>query len=144
MEQHYTALQNTLDQVVGQIGVKRTVSLLDSFMGKDTTDHTDRYGLIHSFVVSEIIALCQLDTDQFYTNGSSEYREARMIAYRVFHKFTQLSYHRCAMYFQVNTRKFRYHYQRMNDALSVPDHYAQVVHLYDRLCQAVVVFLSKL
>lgn len=145
MRSDYEDLQYHIDMVVGKIGLQKTVVLLRSFVEKAQFEPVKNNApLLLTFLTNEAITLFDLKEEEFHTNTTTEYREARMACYHLYHKYTSYSYAKVAQVFGTGKRNIIYYKQKVDERLTIPHYYKPFIQLYDQLEERSIQFISKL
>lgn len=143
---NYENLQQSIDKVIGKLGLQRTIALLDSFVGKMSIkpDETEKVKLITGYLVSTAIKCYDLNEQEFYSSKIREYREARMICYHLLRKYLEYSYPKIAKAFKQKERIVMHFYHRAEEFLSVPQFYKPFVQKYTAIENQLIEFIGKL
>ncbi|TAL61195.1 MAG: hypothetical protein EPN85_05520, partial [Bacteroidetes bacterium] len=74
---NYTHLQNSIDKVIGKIGLRRTKYLLDSFIDNTTVTQNERekIKMVTGYLVSLTIKVFELKDELFFISNVREYRD---------------------------------------------------------------------
>jgi len=142
----YGQLQQHIDQVIGQIGLEKTIGLLTHFID-DThipVHETQRLKMVSQFLVNTCIEVFELQDKAFFTSGIQEYREARMACYHLLKKYTGASYSKIAEDFGLTKRNVLYNHNKCEERLSVPYYYADFNQRYSLVEDRMIQFISKL
>jgi chromosomal replication initiation ATPase DnaA len=143
---NYSTLQTKLDTVIGKIGLKKTIQLVENFMDNSSLDvqETEKFKLISSFIISKSIQVFDLKEDQFYDSKIREYREARMACFHLLKKYTDCSYARIGEVFEQKKRNVLYFHQKCEEQLSVPAFFEVFASRYKKLEDYTIGFIAKL
>ena len=141
----YDDLQYHIDRVVGKIGLQKTIILLRSFVEKTQLKPSKNNGpLLYAFLKKEAIALFDISEEGFCSNSTTEYREARMACYHLYHKYTDYSYSKVAQVFDTGKRNIIYYKQKVDERLTIPQYYKSFMERYEKLEEKTIQFISKL
>lgn len=143
---NYSTLQENLDEVIGKIGLCRTIELVKSFINNCSIDvnETEKFKLIAAYIISQTIDVFDLNEKEFYTSRIREYREARMACFHLLKQYTDCSYAKIGEPFQQKKRNIIYFCQKCNDMLSIPEFFEVFVNRYKTLENRIMLFISKL
>ena len=143
---NYSKLQQQIDQVIGKIGLDKTIFLLSSFI--DSSDiavsQPQKFQMLSRYLITECIRVFELNDKLFFTSNIQEYRDARMVCYHLLKKYTGLSYSKIAEDFGLTKRNILYGAKKCEEKLSVPYYYEGFVEKYDLLESTFLQFISKL
>lgn len=142
---NYHTLQTSIDEVVGKIGLARTIRLLSSFIKNSSIEssESEKLKLITTYIIAQAIAIFDLEEDQFYSSKIPEYREARMGCFYLLKKYTHCSHARIGERFGLTKRNVLYYIQKCDEMLSIPQFYKGFIHKFEQLDNRTVEFLSK-
>ena len=142
----YQSLQNRLDEVVGKLGLQRTVALLDSFINKLSVapKQTEKVKLITHYLKITAVKCFDLKEEDFLTSNIKEYREARMICYHLLKKYCDFSYAKIAEVFGQSERTVLYFYHKAEELLSLPQHYKSLAQRHATIEDQLIEFIGKL
>ena len=106
----YGSLQNSIDQVVGKIGLQRTIFLLNSFITNTSVSHneTEKMQMLTRYLVNEAIQAFNLDTGMFYVCGERSYRDARMCCFHLLRKYTDYTFSKIGLTMHCSERAVMY------------------------------------
>lgn len=143
---NYSTLQENLDEVIGKIGLCRTIELIKSFINNCSIDvnETEKFKLIATYIISQTIEIFDLNEKEFYTSRIREYREARMACFHLLKQYTDCSYAKIGESFHQKKRNIIYFCQKCDDMLSIPTFFEVFVNRYKTLENRIMLFISKL
>jgi chromosomal replication initiation ATPase DnaA len=148
---HYTSyhdLQNVLDELIGKIGLDKTIKLMRQIMNNGrsglTTTKDEKTKLITSYIISRCVSVFDLDEGQFTTSQIREYREGRMACYHLLKKYTDCSYPRIAQLFSQKRRNVLYYCQKCDEILSIPQFQKVFAEKYNTLEGYTVEFIAAI
>lgn len=142
----YNHLQNSIDKVVGKIGVKQTIHLLDNFINNVAIDEneTKKVKMVTDYLVVTAIKVFNLDEEIFYTSQIKEYKEARMCCYHLLKKYTEASYANIGHQFKQKKRNAVYGHVKIEECLSVPHSYSRLLSNHAIIEAKLIEFISKI
>lgn len=142
---NYNTLQSSIDEVVGKIGLTRTVGLLNSFISNSSisSDESEKLKLITTYIIAQAIVIFDLEEEDFYRSKIPEYREARMACYYLLKKYTACSHARIGKRFDLTKRNVLYYTQKCEEMLSIPQYYKSFISKLQQLDNLTVEFLAK-
>ena len=143
---NYSKLQQQIDQVIGKIGLDKTIFLLSSFIDSYNiaVSQPQKFQMLSRYLITECIRVFELNDKLFFTSNIQEYRDARMVCYHLLKKYTGLSYSKIAEDFGLTKRNILYGAKKCEEKLSVPYYYEGFVEKYDLLESTFLQFISKL
>ncbi|PHN08689.1 hypothetical protein [Flavilitoribacter nigricans] len=143
---NYLTLQKNLDEVIGKIGLCRTIELVKSFIDNSSigVNETEKFKLIATYIIAQTIRSFDLKEDDFYTSKIREYRDARMACFHLLKRYTDCSYAKIGEAFEQKKRNILYFCQKCDEMLSIPDFYPVFTSRYKRVEDQVLLFISKL
>ena len=137
----YHDLQDTLDKVVGKIGLERTVMLLKNMVGENTsTSCEERISLLTSLIISRCKTVFAQD---FLTGKERECREGRMACYHLLRKYTNASYERVAKLLSRKKRNVSYATCKCEDLLSIPQFHKTFMEKYKALENSILEYSAR-
>ena len=139
-------LQIVLERVVGKLGMKKTAQLLKSFDTNSsiTMNEVEKVKLLTTFIVSQSIAVFNLEESEFHTSEIREYRDARMVCFHLLHTYTQCSYAKIGEIFGRKKRNVLYFCQKCRELLSVPQFHRLLVEKHELLDKYTIEFIGKI
>ena len=143
----YSQLQSSLDQVIGKIGLQRTINLLDGLLSPSqpaAVRESARVRLVTEYLVSEATRLFALDENHFYSSHIREYREARMCCYYLLRKYTDASFPKIGLDFRCSERKVIYGANKCAERMTFPQGHKEFTGTCEQLETRLLVFLSHL
>lgn len=143
---NYQNLQKTLDQVIGKLGLSKTIELLEGFIGNTSisANQTERIKLISAYITSQCISIFDLNDQAFFDSKITEYRDGRMACYHLFKKYTECSYAKIGEHFGQAKRNVMYYSNKCDEVLSVPQFYPVFIEKYNALEKCIIQFISRL
>ncbi len=142
---NYTTLQQSLDVVLGKIGLPKTVKLLCSFISNSSlsTTQVEKLKLVTTYIISQAIVIFDLNEEEFYDSRIPEYREARMACYHLLKKYTDSSYSKIGERFGLKKRQVLYYHQKCEEMLSISQYYKAFTAKYKDLEELTIEFIAK-
>ena len=142
----YKDLQESIDQVIGKIGLNKTIFLVDSFIQATTipVEQTHKVKIISQFLIVQGVDVFELNHDDFFSSKIPEYREARIACFHLIKKYTGCSYSKLGEHFGLTKRSMMYSCERCKDRLSVPFFYKSFNEKYEILENRTIQFISKI
>jgi hypothetical protein len=142
----YTQLQSSIDEVVGKIGLNRTITLLNSFINNTTVSQSEgeKIKMITQYLVSVAIKVFDLRDDIFYISAVREYRDARMCCFHLLRKYTEDTYPKIGLNFKCSARIVMYGCTMVEDRLVVPKGNGKFVANYSLLESRLIEFVGKI
>ena len=142
----YGKLQNQIDLVIGKIGLKNTLFLLEGVLDSSGIPVTEnqQFQLISQYLITECIKVFELKEQLFFTSSIQEYREARMISFHLLKKYSEASYAKIGENLGLTKRTVLYNHNKCAERLSVPFYYKVFVNKYETLEKCLLLFISKL
>ena len=144
---NYNDLQDTLDRVVGSIGLKNTIHLLKCFIGhmESEMDKPSRQQAIRSFITSRVAKEFDLDDSKMAESELTGYVNARMICYHLLNKYGTLSYRMIGDRFGGRPGySVKYYIKKCDDLLSLPKANRLFYHRYTAAEEDLIHFISQL
>jgi len=145
-ETNYITLQLTIDKVVGQLGILKTISLLESFVGKTTIGQGEhkKNKIISQYLVGAAIKEFDLHEELFYVSHVREYRDARMCCFHLLRKYTQDTLPKIGLTFQCSERSVEYGCTKVSERLAHPKGYVKFVSAYQAIEIKLLEFIGKI
>lgn len=142
----YGHLQQSIDKVIGKIGLQRTIDLLESFLNGITVKkkETEKLKLIFAYLVSTAAECYDLTEEQIFKDSTQEAKDARMICYHLLHKYAHLSYSKIGEKFSQPKRTVMYYTLKAEEYLSIPASYKELMQKYDAIEKELVEFIGKI
>ncbi len=142
----YPDLQNTLDKVVGKIGLSSTVLLLDNVVDNSgiAASHIEKMKLITAYITSRCQVVFDLEDLHFFDSPLRDYRDGRMACYHLVKKYTDGSYTRIAEQFAQKKRNVMYYCQKCEQILTIPQHHRVLAEKYRALEKETLEFITIL
>lgn len=140
----YRELQDTIDKVIGLIGLTETKSLLDSFIGNTTLKDRHEKKLIAPYIISVAIEVFQLNEKEFLTCNENDYRDARYCCFHLMHKYTNSTFSKIARIFNLSDRQVGYGYKVTEERLAIPKYHKEFVANYKSIESKLVRALAKM
>lgn len=143
---NYTQLQDSIDKVIGKIGLRRTKFLLDSFIDNTTVTQNERekIKMVTQYLVSHAIKVYELNEDVFLSSTVREYRDARMCCFHLLRKYTEDTYPKIGLNFNCSARIVMYGCLAVEDRLSMPKGNSKFVANYTLLESRLIDFIGKI
>jgi len=144
--QDYNKLQDSLDKVIGKIGLQRTILLLDGFIHNTRITQTERekIKMVTQYVVNISIQVFDLREDIFLISNIREYRDARMCCIHLLRKYTDDSFAKIGLAFQCGDRIAAYGYAAAEDRLSMPKGNIKFVSNYTVIESKLIDFVGRI
>lgn len=141
----YGSLQHSIDQVIGKIGLQRTIFLLDSFINNTTLRQNDseKVQLLTHYLVNEAIHAFDLNTGLFYVCGERSYRDARMCCFHLLRKYTDYTFSKIGLNMHCSERTVMYGNTVAEQRLCVPKGNPVFTSRYTLLESKLIEFISK-
>lgn len=153
MQQHvnqsaatYVQLQDRIDEVIGKIGLDRTIYLLNSFINNTAISQKEgeKIKMITHYLASVAIQVFDLRDDIFYISAVREYRDARMCCFHLLRKYTEDTYPKIGLNFHCSARIVMYGCITVEDRLAVPKGNGKFVANYTLLESKLIDFIGKI
>ena len=143
---NYLELQQTIDKVIGKIGLENTKTLLDGFINNTEIKQTerDKIAMISHYLVSSAVKVFELKEELFYTSRVREYRDARMCCFHLLRQYTQDSFPKIGLFFNQKARIVMYGFFVLEDHLAMPKGNSKLVAKYRLLQSLLVEFIGKI
>ena len=143
----YKDLQDSIDRVVGTIGLKNTIHLLGCFIRhlEPETEKPSRQQAIRSFITRRAVREFDLSLENLQESDLNEYSEARAVCYFLLHKYCGLSYRLIGEYF--GGRKdyhVKYFIGKCDELRSLPRVNRLFCHKLDSVETDTLTFISNL
>lgn len=141
----YASLQNSIDQVIGKIGLQRTIFLLHSFISNTsiTQNEVEKIQMVARYLVNEAVKAFDLNTGLFYVCGETSYRDARMCCCHLLRKYTDYTFAKIGLILQCSERTVMYGNSVTEQRLCVPKGNPAFVSRYSLLESKLIEFISK-
>jgi hypothetical protein len=142
----YIQLQASIDEVVGKIGLNKTICLLNSFISNTSVSQNDgeKIKMITHYLVSVAIKVFDLRDDIFYVSAVREYRDARMCCFHLLRKYTEDTYPKIGLNFNCSARIVMYGCITVDDRLAVPKGNGKFVANHGLLESKLIEFIGKI
>lgn len=142
----YSDLQHSVDALVGRFGLETTVEIINHFSRSTRIGGKKmrRLKLLRDFIISETIAIFDLDEQQFFTSEVTEYRSGRMVCYHLLDKYTHTSHARIAEVFGKKRGSAWYFINKCNEILTIPQYYPGFVQKYKAVESSTIHFMTTL
>lgn len=140
----YRELQDTIDKVIGLIGLAETKSLLNSFIGNIPLKDEHEKKLIVPYIISVSIEVFQLNEKEFLICNESDYRDARYCCFHLMHKYTHSTFSKIARIFNHSDRQVSYGYKVAEERLAIPRFHTEFVTNYKRIESNLARVLAKM
>jgi len=142
----YITLQQSMDRVVEKLGILKTISLLDSFIGKTTIGQGEhkKNKIISQYLIDAAIKEFDLQEELFYVSHVREYRDARMCCFHLLRKYTQDTLPKIGLTFQCSERSVEYGCTKVSERLSLPQGYTKFVSTYKTIEIRLLEFIGKI
>lgn len=140
----YKELQDTIDEVIGLIGLTETKSLLDSFIGNIPLKEGHEKKLIAPYIISVSIETFPLNEKEFLTCNETDYRDARYCCFHLMHRYTNSTFSKIARTFNLSDRQVSYGYKVAEERLAILKFYREFVTNYKSIESKLVRALAKL
>ena len=141
----FQQLNVVLDDLVKKFGVRRTVVLLKN-VGSNTSltiNHVKKMESIKNYLVTKSIDIFHLERDEFYTNESADYRQARMACYHLFSVYTNCNQNNIGKVFNGRSkRSIQYFCLKCKECLEVPQFNTEFIEKYNRLDKSILAFIG--
>lgn len=143
---NYNQLQDSIDKVIGKIGLRRTKYLLDSFIDNTTVNQGERekIKMVTQYLVSLTAKVFELKEELFFVSTVREYRDARMCCFHLLRKYTEDTYPKIGLNFNCSARIVMYGCFAVEDRLAVPKGNAKFVGNYTLLESRLIDFIGKI
>lgn len=144
---NYQDLQDTLDKVVGSIGLNNTIHLLGCFIGhlEKETDKPSRQQAINSFIIHRVAKEFDIDHNNMAESELTEYVNARTICYYLLYHYSGLSYRLIGEKFGNKPgHSVKYFVGKCADLISLPKANRLFYHRFTVVEQDLIHFLSQL
>lgn len=143
---NYTLLQNSIDKVIGKIGLRRTKYLLDSFIDNTTVTQNERekIKMVTQYLVSLTIKVFELRDELFFISNVREYRDARMCCFHLLRKYTEDTYPKIGLHFNCSARIVMYGCLAVEDRLAMPKGNSKFVANYTLMESRLIEFIGKI
>ena len=145
-EATYITLQQSLDRVIEKLGILKTISLLDSFVGKTTIGQGDdkKNKIISQYLIGAAIKEFDLQEELFYVSDVREYRDARMCCFHLLRKYTQDTLPKIGLTFQRSERSVEYGCTKVSERLTLSKGYVKFVSTYKAIEIKLIEFIGKI
>ncbi len=143
---NYEDLQDTLDRVVGSIGLNNTIHLLGCFTSHLETESNkpSRQQAIRTFITSRVLREFDLDSEELNTSELTEYVHARTVIYHLLFNYARLSYRLIGEYFGGRPGySVKYYVKKCTEQLSVPRAARDFCLKYRSVEQDLIQFISQ-
>ncbi len=142
----YADLQLGVDRLISKFGISKTLRIMDHLLGNRTlqTSKKQKAQVLTAFIISESKRLYGCEEESLCNENSKEFREARMVAYYLIKKYTNMSYQELGKQFGQSKRAAIHHYQKCKDVLSIPQFHKDFVAIYDVLEENILQFIAKI
>lgn len=142
----YANLQQSIDKVIGKIGLQRTIDLLESFLKGITVQkkETEKLKLIFAYLVASAAKCYDLTEDQLFNETSQEAKDARMICYHLLHKYGHFSYQKIGDKFKQPKRTVMYYSLKAGEYLTIPGSYKELMQKYTAIENELIEFIGKM
>jgi len=142
----YLQLHNSIDKVVGKIGLERTIFLTESFIKNTsvTFNEGEKIKMISRYVSNLAIESFELAAESFYISVVRDYRDARMVCYHLLRKYTSDTFSKIGLAFQCSERCVAYGFRITEERLANPKAFAVFVGNYHVLESKLLEFIGKL
>ena len=143
---NYSKLQASIDEVIGKIGLDKTILLLNSFISNTAVSQSDgeKIKMITQYLISIAIKVFDLREDLFYISAIREYRDARMCCFHLLRKYTEDTYPKIGLNFKCSARIVMYGCVTVEDRLYVPQGNGKFVANYGLLESKLIEFIGKI
>lgn len=143
---NYNQLQDSIDKVIGKIGLRRTKYLLDSFIDNTTVTQNERekIKMVTQYLVSLTIKVFELKEYPFFISTVREYRDARMCCFHLLRKYTEDTYPKIGLNFNCSARIVMYGCFTVDDRLAMPKGNSRFVANYTLLESKLIEFIGKI
>ena len=143
---NYSQLQESIDKVIGKIGLRRTKYLLDSFINNTTISQGERekIKMVTQYLVSLTAKVFDLKEELFIISTVREYRDARMCCFHLLRKYTGDTYPKIGLYFNCSARIVMYGCFAVEDRLAMPKGNSKFVANYTLLESKLIEFIGKI
>lgn len=141
----YLTLQNTIDELIGKIGIAQTNQLLRNFLDKanNTPVKTKELKQVSVFITTQAIKIFDLPGEYFYSSEVREFRDARMSCYYLLKKYTHCTYSSIGLLFNRSNRVVEYGNLKVKDWISVPELNKRFANCHKRLEAKLIEFLCE-
>lgn len=140
----YKQLQDTIDKVIGQIGLEETEVLLNSFINNIPVQGESEQKMITQYVISLSIEVFHLNEREFLSNNTRNYQDARYCCFHLLHKYTGKTFSKIARLFNLSDRQVSYGYRTADERLSIPKFHIEFVENYKNVESKIARFLAKM
>ncbi len=139
-------LQEAVNNIVSKVGVEKAVHLFEGIYNNTalSVDKIEKVKYITGFIISQSIAIFNLQEDEFLTSEILEYRQARMACYHLIKQYTDISYAKIGEMFGRKKRSIMYFHNKAKELLSVPQFYRGFSEKHQLLDKATLEFIGKL
>lgn len=143
---NYGNLQGSIDKVIGKIGLRRTICLLDSFISNTTVTQNERekIKMVTQYLVNLATKVFDLRDDLFLISNVREYRDARMCCFHLLRKYTDDTFPKIGLSFNCSSRIVMYGFTVTEDRLSMPKGNSKFVSNYTLLESKLIDFIGRI
>ena len=143
---NYNTLQASIDKVIGEIGLDKTVSLLESFIDNaaECVGSEVKIKLVTQYLVTAVCDIFSLNEAKLMSSPMRDYRDGRMCCFHLLHKYTSDSYVKIGLAFHTNDRIVRYGVNKTAERLEYPKGNAVFTQNYNAMESRLIAFISKL
>lgn len=144
--EEYAKLQRGLEKLVGKFGIPKALKILDQLSGttRMRTRKKQQTDVISTYVISEAYKVFGVIDSKSPDINSKAYREARMAAYHLLIRYTELSYKEIGKMFGQGRYGVYYHTGKCKEILAIPQLNKSFVSKYETFEEAVMQFIAKI
>lgn len=140
-------IEDTLQLLSKEHGLPGLDKMLENLKRNTTVslENIEDVTIIKDFIAAQAIAVFHLDIGEFYTNETTDYREARMICYNLLDVYTKCSHDQIGRIFNGRSKQSIQRYcQRCKEVyLSLPQFYKGFCYKYELIEAITIQFLGK-
>ena len=142
----YALLQETIDRVLGKIGLKKMVFLLNSFISdtRVASGQHEKLTMITHYIKNQAIQAFDLSEELFLVSEIREYRDARMCCFHLLRKYTGDTCAKIGLSFHRSSRIVTYGCNITEERLSIPKGNSGFVSNYKTMESRLLDFMARI
>jgi hypothetical protein len=142
----YLDLQKGIDLLISKFGISKTVRIVKQLSGNATfkKNEKQKVQLLVTFIISESQRLFDSEEPQAEEESPRGFNDARMTAYHLIKKYTDMSYQQLGKPFGQSKRAVIYHYNKCEELLSIPQFHKDFTEIYKTLEENIIQFIAKI
>lgn len=143
---NYSDLQKGIDLLISKFGISKTVRIVKQLSGNASFKNNEKQKvqLLVTFVISESQRLFDIEESPNKKESSKEFQDARMAAYHLIKKYTNMPYPQLGKLFGQSKRAVIYHHHKCEELLSIPRFHRAFTETYTTLEENIIQFIAKI